>query len=68
MISIIDKQYANDLAAGNIDMKNGNKQNSFPCLQMVSCTYKCESWEKGVQATISWILSTIPVKFLFVFR
>ncbi|CAB3993986.1 Hypothetical predicted protein [Paramuricea clavata] len=36
MISIIDKQYANDLAAGNIDMKNGNKQNSFPCLQMIN--------------------------------
>ena len=39
MISTLDKQYANELAAGNINMKNGNKQNSFPCLQMVRYDY-----------------------------
>jgi hypothetical protein len=34
--SILDNDLANQLAAGNINMKNGEKQNSFPLLKMVS--------------------------------
>lgn len=33
---IMDKDYAVQLATGNINMKNGEKQNNFPQFQMVS--------------------------------
>ena len=76
MISIIGKQYANDLAAGNINMHNGNKQNSFPWLQMVSCIYhirvfgKCDgnATARSKPVRLDWIEVVLTLSDCLAFR